>query len=95
MRKESPSPQWLRQFDAAFIANGGHNGPRTLAVCREKYAVPLYQQGATARAAGLAALQAYRLYNQNALLEEQVEGLLSDARAGRLPLALTREGFRE
>ena len=86
MRHENPSQHWLRQFDKAFIAHGGHNGPQTLAVCRKEYAIPLYQKGATPAAAGFAALTAYRLYNQAALLEEKVEGILADVRAGRVPL---------
>ncbi len=86
MRHEIPSRQWLRQFDKAFIAHGGHDGPQTLAVCRREYAIPLYQKGATPVAAGSAALTAYRLYNRAALLEEKVEGILADVRAGRTPL---------
>jgi len=84
MRCEHPSRRWLKQFDVAFIKHGGHNGPQTLTVCRTQYAVPFYQAGATAVAAGLAAAIAYRLHSEVTELKEQVDGMLHDARFGRL-----------
>ena len=91
MRKEYPSHRWLKQFDAAFVAQGGHNGYQTLKVCRAKYAIPLYQQGAIPAAAGLAAATAYRLYRRGEDLQERVDSILADVRAGRVPLELQNQ----
>jgi hypothetical protein len=70
MRTEFPTRRWLQQFDAAFVANGGHNGPSTISTVRDLHAVPLYRAGATPRAAGLAAAQAYKTHAKLNLAEE-------------------------
>ena len=88
MRNEYPSHRWLKQFDAAFVAQGGHDGYQTLKVCRAKYAIPLYQRGATPAAAGLAAATAYHLFRQGEDLQERVINILNDVRTGRVPLEL-------
>jgi hypothetical protein len=85
MRKDYPSGRWLKQFDAAFVEHGGHNGYETLKVCRTQYAIPLYQHGATPAAAGLAAATAYPLYRKAEVLQEQVDGILADVHVGRVP----------
>ena len=88
MRNEYPSHRWLKQFDAAFVAQGGHDGYQTLKMCRAKYAIPLYQRGATPAAGGLAAATAYRLYRRGEDLQERVDNILADVRAGRVLLEL-------
>lgn len=70
MRNETPSTRWLKAFDAAFVANGGHNGPATIKAVRESHAVPLYQRGATPTAAGKAAADAYKLHSRLNQAEE-------------------------
>jgi hypothetical protein len=92
MRKKYPSERWLKQFDAAFVENGGHSGAQTLKVCRAEYAIPLYRRGAPPRAAGLAAVLAYRLHRRVTDLQEQVDSILSDVRTGRVPLELAHLG---
>lgn len=62
MRNEYPSYHWLKQFDAAFVAQGGHDDYQTLNVCRVKYAIPLYQRETTPAASVMVAATAYRLY---------------------------------
>lgn len=70
MRNEYPSNRWLKAFDREFITNGGHNGPATLRAVRESHALLLYQAGATPRAAGKAAADAYKLHGRLNLAEE-------------------------
>ena len=62
MRTETPSPRWLVAFDKAFVKSGGHNGITTIQTARQNHGMPLYSEGATARAAGLAAATAYKLH---------------------------------
>ena len=54
MRTRFPSRRWLTKFDAAFVANGGHNGQATINAVRQAHAIRLYRNGATPRAAGMA-----------------------------------------
>lgn len=70
MRTETPSPRWLKQFDAAFIAAGGHNGPATINAVRTAHAILLYRKGATAAAAGAAAAESYKLRSRLGMAEE-------------------------
>jgi hypothetical protein len=70
VRNETPSARWLKAFDAAFVAAGGHAGRETLAAVRAAHAVPLYQRGATPAAAGKAADAAAQLHSKLSLAEE-------------------------
>lgn len=70
MRNEYPSARWMKRFDAAFLASGGHNGLATLRAVRDAHAAPLYRRGATPAAAGKAAADAYRLHSKLSMAEE-------------------------
>lgn len=70
MRNETPSRRWIKKFDAAFVAAGGHNGPAAISTVRTAHAIPLYRAGATPRAAGLAAAEAYRTHARLSQAEE-------------------------
>lgn len=70
MRNDTPSARWLKQFRAAFVANGGHDGEATLAAVTTAHAIPQYRLGATPAAAGKAAADAYKLHSRLTQAEE-------------------------
>ena len=70
MRTENPSRRWLKAFDAAFAAAGGHAGSETIRAVRAAHAQPLYERGATPAAAGKAAADAYALRSKLSQAEE-------------------------
>ena len=79
MHNNTPSSRWIKRFFTSFVKHGGHNGDATLSICLDRYGIPLYREGATAQAAGLAAATAYRLHRQVTDLREEVDGLRYEA----------------
>ena len=52
------------------MSNGGHNGEATIEAVTKAHAIPLYQRGATPRAAGKAAADAYKMQSKLNQAEE-------------------------
>ncbi len=58
---------------------------RMLTLCRIQSAIPQDREGATLRAAGLTVVTASRLHRNVVGLQEQGDGILTDAKAGQQP----------
>lgn len=72
MRLEKPTRSWLIRWQKNHVQFGGWGGPATIAAltCR---AIKYYQNGASAKIAGMATAQEYKLFSSQEQWKELAE----------------------